>query len=125
MTARFGSGPTMVLSCDRDFVFSTLGDLNSLTMAVATGGITDARLALWISDILLERPLPYVDAEAPHAIPHAISHTCDWQPTRALHLIRPLLCALKWKKVHDHSACAPSARAPSGMAGSSSISTFG
>ncbi len=59
MIVRFGAGPTHILSCDRDFVFSALADLTSLVTALAIGEIDDAPTALYVADLLLERPLPY------------------------------------------------------------------
>ena len=58
-TAQFGSYPTHILTCERDFVFSILADLQTLSEMIICGEITDVQVALGVCDILLDRRLPY------------------------------------------------------------------
>ena len=59
LTAQFGSNSTHILTCERDFVFSTLADLQTLSEMIICGEIIDAKVALGVCDILLDRRLPY------------------------------------------------------------------
>ena len=59
LTAQFGSSSTHILTCERDFVFSTLADLQSFSEMIICGEIIDVKVALGVCDILLDRRLPY------------------------------------------------------------------
>lgn len=59
ITAQFGDCSAHILTCERDFVFSTLADLQSFSEMIMCGEIRDVSVALEVCDILLTRPLPY------------------------------------------------------------------
>jgi uncharacterized membrane protein YjjP (DUF1212 family) len=59
MTAQFGDNPAHVLTCERDFVFSTLADLQSFAESIMCREIRNVPAALVVCDRLLNRPLPY------------------------------------------------------------------
>jgi len=59
LTAQFGASPAHVLTCERDFVFSTLASLQSFSESIIVGEITNVKVALLVCDEILARPLPY------------------------------------------------------------------
>ena len=61
LQAQFGSLPPHLLTCKRDFVFSTLKDLQMLADAVIAGEIQpdEAHVALEVCNRILDTPLPY------------------------------------------------------------------
>ena len=59
LNAQFGDTSNHLLTCERDFVFSTLADLQSFSEMIMCGEIRDVKVALQVCDILLERKLPY------------------------------------------------------------------
>lgn len=60
LQAQFGSSPPHLLTCKRDFVFSTLKDLQMLADAVIAGVQPDeAHVALEVCNRILDTPLPY------------------------------------------------------------------
>ena len=59
LTAQFSGNSAHILTCERDFVFSILADLQSFSEMIICGEITDVQVALQICDILLDRRLPY------------------------------------------------------------------
>ena len=61
LQAQFGSAPPHLLTCKRDFVFSTLKDLQMLADAVIAGEIQqdEAHVAVEVLNRILDTPLPY------------------------------------------------------------------
>jgi len=59
LTAQFGSYSTHILTCERDFVFSILADLQSFSEMIICGEMENVKIALEVCDILLDRRLPY------------------------------------------------------------------
>jgi len=61
LQAQFGSAPPHFLTCKRDFVFSTLKDLQMLAEAVIAGEIQphEAHVAVEVLNRILDTPLPY------------------------------------------------------------------
>jgi hypothetical protein len=61
LQAQFGGAPPHFLTCKRDFVFSTLKDLQMLADSVIAGEIqpNEAHLAVEVLNRILDTPLPY------------------------------------------------------------------